>query len=109
MLIEYKLKFEKNGLTLTQRIEPGTSGSQGNAGTFTEENSLKASFQESKAATASGPKPGGGPGDEPGPGGHGPGDDPGPGGSGFGTAPVTIIGPFILCCPSDDSKKEGKA
>src|SRR5271154_4635343 len=26
MLIEYKIKFEKNGVTITQRVEPGSSG-----------------------------------------------------------------------------------
>jgi hypothetical protein len=26
MLIEYKIKFEKNGVTITQRVEPGPSG-----------------------------------------------------------------------------------
>ena len=26
MLIEYKIKFEKNGVTITQRVEPGSAG-----------------------------------------------------------------------------------
>ena len=106
MLIEYQFKFEKNGLTLKQRIEPSASGSSGNGEVFVEANALRASYQEcGQASTAESqpsiaqPKSGGGPADDPSSGG---------GPTGFGTAPVTFIGPFIMCCPCDDSKKEKK-
>ncbi len=102
MLIEYKFKFEKNGFTITQQIGSGTSGSYPTGGSVVEERSLKASFQETKASTAaSGPKAGGN-----GFGGHY-GGNGGPHVS-SGTAPATFIGPFIMCCPHDDSQKENK-
>ncbi|MDQ2843697.1 MAG: hypothetical protein M3Y72_22185 [Acidobacteriota bacterium] len=108
MLIEYNITFEKDGLTIKQRVDTSASGSQGKVVGAVAENSLKSSFQKSKATNTSVPLAGGGPGDVPGSGG-GPGDVPGSGGGGpVGTAPITIIGPFIMCCPSSDSKKEGK-
>ncbi len=113
MLIEYQFKFERNGLTITQRVEPEDSESQAAEGVLAEENSLKASFQESQKASAAmtAQSGGGGPVKKPGGGGGGPVKKPGGGGSGptgFGTAQITIIGPFIMCCPSDDPKKENK-
>ncbi len=118
MLIEYNITFEKDGLTIKQRVDTSASGSQGKVVGAVAENSLKSSFQKSKATNTSVPLAGGGPGDVPGSGGGpgdvpgsggGPGDVPGSGGGGpVGTAPITIIGPFIMCCPSSDSKKEGK-
>ena len=115
MLVEYQLKFEKNGLTITQRVEPSVSGGQTSRSTFAEQNYLRASFQESKKAgtdtaplrPATSPSAGGGgPVGPPNSGGGGPVGPPNSGGgpTGFGTAPVTFIGPFIMCCPSDDSK-----
>ena len=101
MLIEYKFKFEKNGLTITQRVGSGSSGPHATGESIVEENSLKASFQESKAASTAGPKAGGN-----GLSGHTGGNGGGPPGSG--TAPVTFIGPFIMYCPCEDSQKEGK-
>ena len=106
-MIEYKFKFEKNGFTLTQQIEPGASDSKATGKALVEANALKASFEESKQTKAAQPKSGGGPNGEVGSGG-GPNGEVGSGGGGFGTAPVTIIGPFVMCCPHEDSKKEGK-
>jgi len=58
MLIEYKFKFDKDGFTLTKRVEPP------------EENT--------------------------------------PDGSSInvGTTPITLIGPFIICCPPSGSKNK---
>jgi hypothetical protein len=56
MLIEYKFKFEKNGLTVAEQIEPGISDSQRNRGCH-EENLLRAAYQESEEAyAATGPQ-----------------------------------------------------
>jgi hypothetical protein len=101
MLIEYNFKFEKNGLTVTQRVGPGgASGSPRASGGVVEQNALKASFRESRQASAAKPRSGGGPGGNIGGNGGGPPDS--------GTAPVTFIGPFVMCCPSDDSTKDDK-
>lgn len=97
MLIEYKLKFEKNGLTLTQRVEPEIRGTGGLTANFAEGNWLRASHQESQQANAAGPRSGSGPGD-PIQSGNGPFFE--------GAAPVTFIGPFIICCPHEDSTKK---
>jgi hypothetical protein len=113
MLTEYKFKLEKDGLTITQRVEPGNSQP---LPTFKANNALQASFQESKSANAenkspnaTSPKPGGSSADDPGPGGSSA-DDPGPGGGRFGgtaSAPITIIGPNIfMCCPCSHPHQE---
>jgi hypothetical protein len=104
MLTEYKIKLENDGLTITQRVEPGTSQP---LPTFTASNALQASFQQSKSANAenkspnaTSPKPGGSSTGDPGPGGS-TADDPGPGSgrfTGSGAAPITIIGPNIFIC-----------
>ena len=109
MLIEYKFKFEKNGLTIVQQVGSGASDSHAILGHIVEQNSLSASYQESLAENAAGPKAGGGNGRTPG-GGGGNGRIPGGGGGlpASGIAPVTFIGPFIMCCPHDDAKKEDK-
>ena len=101
MLIEYKITVEKNGLTITQRFEPGTSTSP--PADPVQENSLKSSYQASQASQGTGTNPGSGgaPGNKPGGGGGGPDD--------FG-APITIIGPIVLgCCPLSSSDAEAKA
>jgi hypothetical protein len=104
MLTEYKIKLEKDGLSITQRIEPTASQP---LPVFAANNALQASYErsknviESKNTNASNPKSGG----------SGL-DDPGPGSGGFtGStgAPITIIGPNILmCCPCSQSHKEKK-
>lgn len=100
MLIEYKFKFEKNGLTVTQQVGSGASGSYASGGPVVEQNSLRASFRESQAANVA----------RPGAGGNGFSGHLGGGGGrpSSGTAPVTLIGPFIMCCPCDDPQKEQK-
>jgi hypothetical protein len=98
MLIEYQFKFEKNGFTLTQRIESGASDKQGKTKQqVAEENSVKASYQESEAASIAGPKTGGSPSSTP--------------GETFlkfdsGAGPAILIGPFIMCCPCGNSNEE---
>jgi hypothetical protein len=103
MLTEYKFKLEKDGLTITQRLDPGNSEP---LPTFKANNALQASFQESKSANAenkspnvTSPKPGGSSA-----------DDPGPGSgrfTGSGAAPITIIGPNIfICCPCSHPHQE---
>jgi hypothetical protein len=98
MLTEYKIKLEKDGLTITQSLDSGTSQP---LATFTASNALQASFQQSKSANAANPKSGGSAI-----------DDPGPGGGGFtgsGAAPITIIGPNIfICCPCSHPHQEKK-
>jgi hypothetical protein len=102
MLTEYKFKLEKDGLTITQRLDPGNSEP---LPTFKANNALQASFQESKSVNATSPKSGGSTADDPGPGG---GRIPG-----SGAAPITIIGPNIfICCPCShphNEKKEEKS
>jgi hypothetical protein len=98
MLTEYKIKLEKDGLTITQRLDPGTSQP---LPSFTASNALQASFQQSKSANAATPKSGGSAADDPGP---GTGEF-----TGSGAAPITIIGPNILmCCPCSQIHKEKK-
>lgn len=100
MLIEYTFKFEKNGLTIMQRVEPSASNSHVTERQMVDEKSLKASHEESKTANAAEPKPGGN-----GLTGHIGGDKKDISSPGT-TAPVTFIGPFIMCYQCDNSKKE---
>jgi hypothetical protein len=130
MLTEYKIKLEKDGLTITQRIESISSRP-----TFQGGNSLPPSYQQCQSANAGGTRvgcsgveaprggggfeaiPGGGGFDSiPGEGGFkaipdGGGADSIPDGDGFnasGTAPITIIGPniFMCCTCSKTHEKE---
>jgi hypothetical protein len=97
MLIEYTVKFQKDGLTITQRIENGTASPAVKPGVPVQANALKSSFQKSKAAKASGPSPqdettGPSPQDETT--GPSPQDETtGPVNSGLGS--MTVFGPFI--------------
>ena len=97
MLIEYTVKFQKDGLTITQRIENGTASPAVKPGVSVQVNALKSSFQESKNAKASGPSPadetsGPSPADETS--GPSPADETsGPLNSGLGS--MTVFGPFI--------------
>lgn len=94
MLIEYKIKFEEDGLTITQRVEPDASDSAPVARTAQTGGltgrSLGSAFEAGE---------GGGPEDRIGPGG-GPGDPIGPGGEGPGARPIIILGPIIVGAPS---------
>ena len=121
MLIEYKIKFEKDGVTITQRIEPGTSK---DVVIDTNCQSGDAISRSLGSSCASGPGgggaedigpggggaedigPGGGGAEDIGPGGGGaedigPGgggaEDIGPGGgAGTGSGPVIIFGPIVI-------------
>ena len=102
MFIEYKIKFQKDGLTITECIEPGSTAPQVKEGTPVAQNALLASFQASKAAASTSgqggapnaPPKGGGP-NEP-PKGGGPNEPPKGGGAAADGAPITLIGPFIF-------------
>jgi hypothetical protein len=80
MLIEYKIKFEKDGLTITQRVEPSASVTppvQPSAvGDLTVAKHLPSAFSAGKGGD-------GGP-------------EIGPGGGGPESSPVTILGPIIF-------------
>ena len=102
MLIEYRIKFEKDGLTISQHIEPNSAPE-----TFgrikplvsslpaaqSEVRNLGARNPLDRVGGAPGDKPGGAPGDKPG---GAPGDKPGgfPGGSG--PNPIFILGPIVF-------------
>jgi hypothetical protein len=105
MLIEYEVKFDKHGLTIKQRIEPGSPPSVKPDAPL-EQNALGASFQDSAAANAARPNQGAGPAGRDvgaGPGGRDKGGGPGGrdkgGGGALGSGPITVIGPIILTCP----------
>jgi hypothetical protein len=97
MLIEYKIKFEKDGLTITQRVEQSGSTAQVKPGTPVEGNLLPKSKEEIVAAPATKPRSGAGPNDETG--------DTGAGG--FGSAPIILIGPIVLCHPHPTEDDKG--
>lgn len=101
MLIEYKIKFEKDGLTISQHIEPNSSPiTYGRIkGPVT---SLPASQAEVKNLVSRNPlaDTGGGPHDKPG---GGPGDKPG--GRSEGTAPIFILGPIVFGNSVPESKE----
>jgi hypothetical protein len=122
MLTKYKIKLEKDGLTIMQWVEPGASSA---LPSFLGDNSLKETFDESKeanaASNAGSPAVGGSSAESPGEGGGrftGPGaggssaESPGEGGEFPGSAtaaPITIIGPIIyMCCPCHNDKKENE-
>ena len=100
MLIEYKIRFDGDGVTISQRIEPGenegsvrvTKGSYGSAVTARE---LPASFQMTAQAASEASSPGGGTSDKSGVGG-GTSDKSGVGGGEADTAPIIIFGPIIV-------------
>ena len=100
MLIEYKIRFDGDGVTISQRIEPGenegsvrvTTGSDGSEVTARE---LPASFQMTAQAASGASSPGGGTSDKSGVGG-GTSDKSGVGGDEADTAPIIIFGPIIV-------------
>ena len=101
MLIEYKVKFEKDGLTITQQVKQDSSRVQAKPAAPVKQNALGASLQESQTPGIASRQAGGGP-DEQDPGG-GP-DEQDPGGTpATGGGPMTIIGPFIFLCPCHGS------
>lgn len=91
MLIEYKIRFDGDGVTISQRIEPGenegsvrvTTASDGNEVTARE---LPDSFQMTAQAASGASGPGGGTSNKSGVG----------GGDEADTAPIVIFGPIIV-------------
>jgi hypothetical protein len=118
MLIEYRIKYEDGGVTITQSVEPYGSISQRPRSSTTQntetplsgkpgEKELGSSFAESKAAAQSRGKRregGGGESDKPGPGGGGEPDKPGTGGGGPMSGMVIVFGPVVIG-PSEVSKR----
>jgi hypothetical protein len=99
MLIEYKIKFEKDGLTITQRLEPRASAPV-KPDAPTVEHTLGETKEQSVAAHAARPRKAAGPGDSP---------DIGTGPDGFGTtAPIILIGPIILSPPPANADDKAK-
>ena len=90
MLIEYKIKFEKDGLTITQRLAQSDSTAQVKPGVPVEGTLLPKSQAEIVAPPTAKPLQGGNPGDEP---------SSGTGPNNLGTAPIILIGPIVLCHP----------
>lgn len=105
MLIEYKVKYDKDGLTITEKIEGGSSGNQPKPGAPIVAKSLAANFEESQTASAGTSTLGGGPNPSDIGGGPNP-RDVGGAGAGLGSGPVTIIGPFIFLCPHHHAAKD---
>ncbi|HEV3330520.1 MAG TPA: hypothetical protein VG096_06040 [Bryobacteraceae bacterium] len=107
MLIEYKIRFEKNGLTIAQHIEPDSmrAAKQAQQNGNVSVNGLPATRTEVTSPAATNPLStlsakdvAAGPGDETtGPGDEttGPGDET-TGGVGRGSAPIFIIGPIVF-------------
>ncbi len=91
MFIEYQVRILKDGVTITQRVEPASPTPATIPAPVIAQNSLNASFEESKAAPPlqASHKSGGL-------------TDPPPVGSlpDLGGSPVTIIGPFIFLSPN---------
>ncbi len=108
MQIEYSIKFQKDGFTITESIDTGGGAAASvKPGAPVAQNSLGASFQDSQSAgNPAGSGQGGGPHDRsPGGGPH----DRSPGGGPADGAPITIIGPFIfLCRPHEPEADHGK-
>jgi hypothetical protein len=105
MLIEYKIKFEEDGLTIAQRIEPNSVRRNGVANNNVKVNGLPEAQHEVKALAPANPLAGlstkdvaAGPSDET----AGPSDETaGPsdetaGQGGQGSAPIFILGPIVF-------------
>ena|ERR1039457_4757565 len=100
MLIEYKIRFDDDGVTISQRIEPGeregivrVSTGEEDSGVTVKE--LPASRQMTAHAAPDASKPGGGTSDKSSVGG-GTSDKSGVGGGEPDTAPIIIFGPIIV-------------
>jgi hypothetical protein len=101
VLIEYKIKFEKNGLTITQRVESGASVPAPAKPAPSSNLAVSKHLARSFAAST-----GGGPGDLPDTDGGGPPFAL----SGPGLGPITILGPIILggwAAPDDPGEGGG--
>jgi hypothetical protein len=107
MVIEYKIKFEEDGIVIKQCIQAGVAVAQTRPNAPTAGHTLSGSQQESKAAQAAastqadngqGAPASKGNGQNPGVTGSGGGENPGDTGGGItGSTPITIIGPFVFC------------
>lgn len=100
MLIEYKIRFDDDGVTISQRIEPGES--EGNVQVTTGEDDsgvtakeLPVSFRMTAQAASDDSGQGGGVSDKSDVGG-GVSDKSDVGGGGPDTAPIIIFGPIIV-------------
>jgi hypothetical protein len=91
VFVEYKIKFERDGFTLTQRVESGAEDLPVVPDDSSDQKLLARTFDESQASSTALGKTGGAPVDRP----KGAGGNPGSLASGS----VTIIGPFILLQP----------
>jgi hypothetical protein len=101
MLIEYSIKFEKDGLIITQRMDSGSQAPAVKDQSTVEQNVLGANAPDplpSVGANAATAGTGGGGVHSP----RGPGGAPIESTSG---APITIIGPIILTCPPSATDK----
>jgi hypothetical protein len=96
MLIEYSIKFEKDGLTIKQRVDSGSQAPPVKDQIAVEQNVLGANAPDPLPAVGE----------------KGAGLAPSPRGPGGGpfestsAAPITIIGPIILTCPPSATDKE---
>ena len=132
MLIEYRIKFENNGVTIAQRVDSGNAVNYGSqSATSNGQSAVVASNQLPQSApanvggNAADPTgPGGNAGDPTGPGGNaadntGPGgnaaDPTGPGGAGSGLFPMVILGAIVIGAPApagqslNEQQPNGKA
>src|ERR1035441_7629707 len=99
MLIEYKIRFDDDGVTISQRIEPGASEGSVRVTTGGDDSGVTAkelpSFQMAAQAASDDSGPGGGTSDKSEVGG-GISDKSEVGGGGPDTAPIIIFGPIIV-------------
>jgi hypothetical protein len=110
VLIEYQIRFEKAGLTISQRLEPAPPPPLKKNGSV-QQNSIAASIEETEllqspatpaASQHSAPEGGAAPILPPRIGGAAPILPPRIGGGGFdvsGATPITIIGPIVIAVP----------
>jgi hypothetical protein len=109
MLIEYKIRFDDDGVTISQRIEPGASEGSVRVTTAEDDSGVTAkelpSFQVTARAASDDSSPGGGTSDKSDVGGGtsdksdvggGTSDKSDVGGGGPDTAPIIIFGPIIV-------------
>ena len=82
MLIEYKIRFDKDALIITQRINSDGSASTPKPGAPIEQGQLGNTIDDAGVL-------GGSPNDK----------EPGGGPFSSGSAPITFIGPIIFTCP----------
>jgi hypothetical protein len=118
--IEYKIRFEADGVTITQRVEPDgataplkNTGSGDQGGITTLGNSQSESRAAAAGAGGNSSQAGGSAGSPPITGGGGPAlrplsaetpPDTGGGGPGLGGAQVVILGPLVIGAPAPRAK-----